>query len=90
MGFETFAVYFVVAFVVAGGLHYGADYYIRAGWDSFVSKVLIGFVGAYYGMPYFGQWFEGVTFGGVYLLPTALGSFLLIVFAVDMVKTFKS
>lgn len=90
MGFDGFATLFVISLVVVGFLHYGMGYYIRPGWDSFFSKVMIGWFGAFYGGQYFGQWFEGMHYGGFYVFPAVLGSFGLVVFAVDMVKTFKS
>jgi len=89
MGFEAFAVLLVISVMMAAMLHMGMDYQIREGWDSFVSKAFIGWVGAYMGMTYFGQWFQGLEYQGVYLLPAMLGSFVLMVFAVDVVKTLK-
>ena len=89
MGFMSFLVLLIVAAVVAAILHYGLKFYIVAGNWSFVSKVIVGYIGAAYGSTWFGEWFAGVAAGGVYLLPAALGAAALIILVVDVVKTLR-
>ena len=59
--------------MVAAILHYGFKSHVVSGHWSFVSKVIVGYIGASYGTAWFGERFEGVAVGDIYLLPTALG-----------------
>ncbi|MBW2040160.1 MAG: hypothetical protein JRI46_11335 [Deltaproteobacteria bacterium] len=87
MDFMSFLVLLIISVVVCGILHFGFKYYIVPGFWSYLSKVLIGWVGAWLGSPVFGKWWEGVNYGEVYIVPAILGCFFLVVFAVDFVKT---
>lgn len=90
MSFISFVVLLVISIVVSGVLHYGFKYYIRAGMNSFISKVLFGWIGAWLGTPVFGSWFEGLNYGGIYIIPAILGSFALLIMMTDFVKSVKS
>jgi uncharacterized membrane protein YeaQ/YmgE (transglycosylase-associated protein family) len=89
MDFMSFLVLLIISIVVCGILHYGFKYYIVPGLWSYLSKVVIGWVGARLGTPVFGEWWEGVNYGDVYYVPAILGCLLLVIFAVDVVKTTK-
>lgn len=87
MDFMSFLVLLAISVVVSGVLHFGLDHYVRTGWDSFTSKVILGWFGAWYGTPVFGQWFKGLHYQDIYYVPAVLGAFALIVLAVDLVKS---
>lgn len=90
MDFMSFLVLLIISVVVCGILHFGFKYYIVPGLWSYLSKVVIGWVGARLGAPVFGKWWEGVTVEEVYIVPAILGCLLLVIFAVDFVKTIKN
>ena len=89
MTFMSFLVLFIVAAVVAGILHYGLKFYIVAGHWSFISKLIVAYIGASYGSTWFGEWFDGVVASGVYLLPAIFGAAALTILVVDVVKTLR-
>ena len=89
MDFGSFLVLLIISIVVGGILHYGFKYYVVPGIWSFLSKVVIGWVGAWLGPQVFGAWWEDVAIEGVYLIPAILGSLFLLIFAVDYVQTTK-
>lgn len=85
--FGSFFVLLIISLVVAAILHYGFRYYARPGGWSFVSKTVLGWIGAWLGSPVFGHWWSGLSYEEVYYVPAILGSFALIVFVVDFVKS---
>jgi uncharacterized membrane protein YeaQ/YmgE (transglycosylase-associated protein family) len=87
MDFMSFLVLLIISVVISGVLHFFFKYYIVPGWESYFSKVLIGWVGAWLGSPVFGYWWEGLNYKEVYIVPAILGSLLLVIFAVDFIKT---
>jgi uncharacterized membrane protein YeaQ/YmgE (transglycosylase-associated protein family) len=87
MDFGSFLVLLIISVVVSGILHYGFKYYVRAGAVSFLSKVVIAWIGAWLGSPVFGHWWEGLNYEQVYYVPAILGSLAVLVLAVDCVKT---
>ena len=89
MNFASFLVLLVISVVVCAILHFALKYYVVPGLWSFLSKVVIGWVGAWLGTPVFGKWFEGANYEGVYIIPAILGSFALVIFAVDFVHSSK-
>ncbi len=84
MGFEGFFTLLVVSAVVSGVLHYGLKYYVTAGTWSFVSKCVIGYVGATLGAYFFGSW--GYAFGGVSIIPAIFGSAATLIVVIDVIK----
>ena len=90
MDFIGFLILLVISVVVSAILHFGLKYYITVGWWSFFSKIIIGWFGARLGSPVFGYWFEGFNYKQVYIIPAILGSFAILIFAVDIVKTFST
>ncbi|MFA5806523.1 MAG: hypothetical protein WC879_17970 [Melioribacteraceae bacterium] len=90
MSFISFLILLAISVVVSAILHFGLKYYVRPGINSFISKVIFGWVGAWLGSPVFGYWFEGFNYEGVYYVPAILGSFALLVMMVDIVKSTKA
>ena len=84
MGFEGFLTFLVISVVVSGILHYGVKYYVTAGAWSFVTKCIVGYVGAMLGAYFFGSW--GYSFGGVNIIPAILGSAAILIVVIDFVK----
>lgn len=84
--FISFLVLLVIGAVVAAVLHYVCKYYVTPGLWSFLSKVVVGYIGAWLGTPVFGKWWDGITYGDVYILPAIVGAFALLVLAVDCMQ----
>ncbi len=87
MDFGSFLVLLVISLVVSAVLHYGFKFYVRGGTVSFLSKVIIGWIGAWLGSPVFGNWWAGLNYGQVYYVPAILGSLAMLVLVIDCVKT---
>ncbi|MFB3059784.1 MAG: hypothetical protein ACE10C_00255 [Candidatus Binatia bacterium] len=90
MDFISFLILLVISMVVSAIMHFGMNYYVTAGLSSYFSKVVIGWVGAYWGMRMLGAWWEGLNYGQVYFIPAILGSLALLIFMVDFVRTWRS
>ena len=90
MDFISFLILLVISVVVSAILHFVFKYYIVPGWWSFLSKVFIGWIGAWLGSPVFGYWWEGLNYKQVYIVPAILGCILLLICAVDCVKACSS
>jgi uncharacterized membrane protein YeaQ/YmgE (transglycosylase-associated protein family) len=88
MSFTSFFTLLVISIVVSAVLHFILKMYIRPGLDSFLSKVIIGYIGAWQGPAVFGDW--SVEVGGIDLIPAILGSLALLILLIDMVKTSKA
>ena len=86
MDFTCFLILLVISVVVSAILHYGIKFYIVPGTGSFISKVIIGWIGAWLGSPVFGHWWEGINYQDIYIIPAILGSLALLIIAVDLVK----
>jgi uncharacterized membrane protein YeaQ/YmgE (transglycosylase-associated protein family) len=87
MDFGSFLVLLIISVVVSGILHYGLKFYVLSGTVSYLSKVVVGWIGAWLGSPVFGHWWEGLSYGQVYYVPAVLGSLAVLVLVVDCVKT---
>ena len=87
MNFISFLILLIISVVISAVLHFGFKYYIIPGSASYFSKIFIGWVGAWLGSPVFGYWWEGLNYKEVYIVPAILGSLMLIIFAVDIIKT---
>ncbi len=87
MDLRSFLMLLLISVAVSAVLHYVFKFYVRAGTGSFLSKVIIGWIGAWLGSPVFGHWPEGLGYGAVYYVPAILGSFALLVLVVDIVKS---
>ncbi|MFH1526739.1 MAG: hypothetical protein ABIG69_08825 [Bacteroidota bacterium] len=90
MSFISFLILLVISIVVSAVLHFWLKYYVRPGIISFISKVIFGWFGAWFGTPVFGSWFEGLNYESVYYIPAILGSFAFLIVLIDFVKSVKS
>lgn len=86
MDFLGFFILLVISAGVSAVMHYGLNYYVAPGLGSFLSKVVIGWVGALFGTRMLGNWF-GLNHGDIYYVPALLGCIAMLVFAVDFAKT---
>jgi uncharacterized membrane protein YeaQ/YmgE (transglycosylase-associated protein family) len=75
MGFGAFLVLLMAALIAAAVLHYLLRYRQLEGFDSFLGKLVAGWIGAWLGSPVLGHWFEPVKLSGIYLIPALLGAF---------------
>jgi uncharacterized membrane protein YeaQ/YmgE (transglycosylase-associated protein family) len=90
MNFVSFLILLVISVVVSAILHYVLKFYLRPGIVSFISKIIFGWIGAWLGSPVFGNWFGGLVYEKIYIIPAILGSFALLIIMVDLVLTVKS
>ena len=90
MDFTSFLILLIISLLVSAVMHYGLGYYVTKGLSSYFSKVIIGWVGGYWGMSMLGHWWESMSYGQVYIVPALLGCLAMLVFAVDLVKTWRS
>lgn len=77
MGFGAFLTLFVISFIVAAIMHNAIRYRFLNGVDGFLSKWIVGWVGAWIASPVLGHWFSGVALGGQYIIPAFVGAFSL-------------
>jgi uncharacterized membrane protein YeaQ/YmgE (transglycosylase-associated protein family) len=85
MDFVSFLILLIISVVVSGVVHFALKMYVVAGWRSYVSKVCIGWVGAWIGSPVLGYWW--FHYEQVYIVPAILSCFAILIVAVDTVKT---
>ena len=90
MNFISFIILLGISLVVSVIMHFVFKYYVRPGWNSFVSKVIFGWIGAWLGSPVFGHWFDAVKYENVYIIPAILGSIAILILATDIVKSVKA
>ncbi len=90
MNFISFVILLAISIVVSAVLHFGFKYYVRAGLNSFISKIIFGWIGAWLGSPVFGYWFESVKYEKVYIIPAILGSVAFLILMIDLVKSVKA
>jgi len=90
MNFVSFIILLVISIVVSAVLHFVFKYYVRPGWNSFISKVIFGWIGAWLGSPVFGYWFESVNYEKVYIIPAILGSLAFLILTIDIVKSVQA
>jgi uncharacterized membrane protein YeaQ/YmgE (transglycosylase-associated protein family) len=89
MDFISFIILLAISVAVTIIIHSLLKYYVISGFWSFVSKVIIGWIGAWLGSPVLGYWFNGVNYNQVYIIPAILGAAALEILVVDFVKTVK-
>lgn len=77
MGFGGCLTLFAIGFIVAAVMHLAIGYRFRSGFNGFLSKWIVGWVGAWTASPVLGHWFSGVALGGQYIIAAFLGAFSL-------------
>jgi len=90
MDFVSFIILLAISIVVSAALHYGFKYYVKPGSQSFIAKVIFGWIGAWLGSPVFGNWFDGANYEGVYYIPAILGSIAFLIIMIDLTRSLKS
>lgn len=88
MVFGEFLTFLIIAVIVAAIIHYGFGYYSVSGAGSFLSKVVIAYVGAWVSEPVIGAWWDVLSYGDVYIIPAIIGAAGLTILAVDVAQTF--
>ena len=89
MSFISFLILLVISIVVSAILHYMLKFYARPGIVSFLAKVIYGWIGAWLGSPVLGNWFGGLVYEDIYIIPAILGSLALLTILVDLALTIK-
>jgi uncharacterized membrane protein YeaQ/YmgE (transglycosylase-associated protein family) len=84
--FVAFLILLAISVVVSFILHFPLQYYVTPGWWSFVSKCIVGYVGAWIGTPVLGRWWDALSYGDVYFIPAILGSAGLLILAIDFFR----
>src|SRR5262249_2588734 len=87
MSFISFMELLGISVVVALVLHYLVKYRNIAGFEGFLGKVIIGWLGAWLGSPVFGHWPANLSFAEVYPIPAFLGSLTSVFSVVLFFKT---
>lgn len=87
--FIGFVILLTIAVAVSTTLHYGCKYYVTPGVWSYISKLVVSWIGAWLGTPVFGAWLLGLNFQNIYFIPAILGSIALTIVVVDVAKTFR-
>jgi uncharacterized membrane protein YeaQ/YmgE (transglycosylase-associated protein family) len=82
--FVSFLILLVISVIISGVVHFALKMYIVAGCRSYISKVCIGWIGAWIGSPVLGYWW--FHYEQVYIVPAILGCFAILIVAVDAVK----
>ena len=72
ISFLSFLVLLVIAVVVAAVFHFGLRYRFLEGWDCFLGKIGLGWLGGWLGSPVLGHWLFNVE--NVYIVPAILGA----------------
>jgi uncharacterized membrane protein YeaQ/YmgE (transglycosylase-associated protein family) len=72
-GFLTLAVISLIAALI---VHYVIRYRVVNGFDGFLWKWIVGWVGAWLGSPVLGDWFHSVATGHIYVIPAFLGALI--------------
>ncbi len=76
MNFMSFLTLLIISLITALIMHYGIRYRMLEGGDGFVTKWIVGWVGAWIASPVLGNWFTGVSLFHVYIIPAFLGGFI--------------
>lgn len=87
--FISFIIILAISVGVTIVIHYLLKYYVIPGFWSFVSKVIIGWIGAWLGSPVLGYWFDGLNYKQVYIIPAILGAAALEILVVDIAKSLR-
>jgi uncharacterized membrane protein YeaQ/YmgE (transglycosylase-associated protein family) len=87
MGFGGFLTLLVISFIAAVVMHSVIRYRFIGGFDGFMAKWILGWVGAWIASPVFGHWFRGLAIESQYIIPAFVGAFSLAFMATLTCKT---
>ncbi len=73
MHFGAFLVLLILGLIAALVEHYVIRYRFLQGFDGFIWKWVVGWVGAWLGSPVLGNWWFRIA--GVYVIPALIGAF---------------
>ncbi len=76
MNFIAFLTLAVISLIAALIVHYVVRYRVLPGFDGFLWKWVIGWIGAWLGSPVLGDWFSKLAVGHIYIIPAFLGGFI--------------
>ena len=76
MNFLAFVTLLIISLIAALFMHYVVRYRMLVGFDGFLWKWVIGWVGAWMGSPVLGHWLNGLSISNVYIVPACLGGFI--------------
>jgi uncharacterized membrane protein YeaQ/YmgE (transglycosylase-associated protein family) len=76
MNFAGFLTLAVISLIAALFVHYVIRYRVMEGFDGFLWKWVVGWVGAWLGSPVLGDWFHNLAIGHIYVIPAFLGAFI--------------
>ena len=82
--FISFVILLVISVIVSAVIHYGFKYAsgaVPSHW-AFVTKIIVGYFGAWWGTTVYGQWWEGLNYQSVFYIPAILGAISAVVFGV--------
>lgn len=86
MDFISFLILLIISIVVSAILHFVFRYYVTPDVWSFLSKIVVGWIGAWLGSPVLGYWWDPIRYHSVYIIPAIVGSFALLILAIDVMK----
>ena len=84
--FGSFIVLLVISVIVSAILHYGFKYYVTPGTASFLSKIVVGYIGGWLSPWVLGLWFPAVAVAEVDIISAIVGTTAMLVVAVDLAK----
>ncbi|HEV2424185.1 MAG TPA: hypothetical protein VGZ29_05100 [Terriglobia bacterium] len=76
MSFANFLALAIASLIAALVVHYAIRYRILDGFDGFLGKWIIAWLGAWVASPVLGHWFAGVSISEVFIIPAFVGGFI--------------
>lgn len=76
MPFAGFLTLAVIGLIAALLVHYVIRYRVVQGFDGFLWKWILSWIGAWLGPPVLGDWFHGAAISHIFIVPAFLGAFI--------------
>ncbi len=90
MSFISFAALLGISLIAALVLHYLVKYRTVEGFEGFLGKVIVGWLGAWLGSPVLGHWPVNLSFADIYPIPVFLGALSTVFSVVLLFKSLSS